>query len=197
MKTGYRFAVVFSMIILLAVNVETALAFPSLPSSFYGTVKVNGADVPEGTLVEAQINGNVVISGSVKLYEGHSVFSMNVPGDDSDTEVLDGGKEGDIISFRVGGQMADQTGVWHSGTNVSLDLSLNTNAVLVSANNSEQPVATQTVIPYAASVQATMKVPVTGEQNNKSAMPLAVPILIVVLIALLVSLCVFLFKERA
>jgi hypothetical protein len=197
MKTGYRFAVVFSMIILLAVNFETALAFPSLPSSFYGTVKVNGADVPEGTLVEAQINGNVVISGSVKLYEGHSVFSMNVPGDDSDTEVLDGGKEGDIISFRVGGQMADQTGVWHSGTNVSLDLSLNTNAVLVSANNSEQPVATQTVIPYAASVQATMKVPVTGEQNNKPAMPLAVPILIVVLIALLVSLCVFLFKERA
>ena len=196
MKNGFRFVVVLSMIFFLAVNVQSVFAFPSLPSSFYGTIKVNGFDVPEGILVEALINGNVVVSGSVKLYEGHSVFSMNVPGDDSDTEVDDGGKEGDIVSFRVGGQMADQTGIWHSGTNVSLDLSLNTSAELVSAGNPGQPVATQTAIPYAASVQATMNIPVTGEKSNKPAMPAAVPILIVVLIALFVSLCVFLIKER-
>jgi hypothetical protein len=185
------------MIILLAVNVQSVFAFPSLPSSFYGTVLVNGADVPEGTLVEALINGNAVVSASVKLYEGHSVFSMNVPGDDSDTESIDGGKEGDVIAFRVGGQMADQTGVWHSGTNVSLDLSLNTNAALLAAGVPAQQVATQTAIPYATSVQATLNVPVTGEQASKPAMPLVFPILIAVLAVLFIVLGVFLVRERA
>lgn len=197
MRTRFRFAAVFLMIILLAVNVQSVFAFPSLPSSFYGAVLVNGADVPEGTLVEALINGNAVVSASVKLYEGHSVFSMNVPGDDSDTESIDGGKEGDVIAFRVGGQMADQTGVWHSGTNVSLDLSLNTNAALLAAGVPAQQVATQTAIPYATSVQATLNVPVTGEQASKPAMPLVFPILIAVLAVLFIVLGVFLVRERA
>ncbi len=36
---------------------EPALAFPPLPSSFYGTVKVDGVNVPDGTRVQAVITG--------------------------------------------------------------------------------------------------------------------------------------------
>jgi hypothetical protein len=36
-------------------------AIPQLPSSFYGTILVNNANVPDGTPVEAVIAGQVVL----------------------------------------------------------------------------------------------------------------------------------------
>ena len=40
----------------------------------------------------------------------------------TDTTVIDGGKEGDTIRFTIGGLPVAQTGTWHSGTNVELNL---------------------------------------------------------------------------
>jgi hypothetical protein len=99
-----------------------AAAFPTLPSSFYGTVKVNGENLPDGTAVQALIGHLVVVEGQTQTYEGGSVFAINVPGDDPATAHQDGGREGDTIYFKVGDVLAEQMGTWHSGTNVELDL---------------------------------------------------------------------------
>ena len=60
---------------------------------------------------------------TVSEYSGDTVYSLNVPGDDASTPgIVEGGVPGDIIVFHVGDLVADQTGTWQSGANVSLNL---------------------------------------------------------------------------
>ena len=47
-----------------------ALAVPQIPASFYGTVKVNGANVPDGTSVQALIDGKVYADVLTQTYQG-------------------------------------------------------------------------------------------------------------------------------
>jgi hypothetical protein len=90
-----------------------------LPSSFYGTVKVDGENVSDGTIVSTWINGVKYAETTVLLYAGDTLYSLNVPGDDLATPgTIEGGVEGDTVIFYIGDLVADQTGTWHSGTNV-------------------------------------------------------------------------------
>ena len=108
---------------LLIATVPSVLAVPPLPSSFYGTVKVNGANVPTGTVISAWVNGVQYAQAAVGLYAGDTIYTLDVPGDDLATpEVIEGGHEGDTIQFKIAGLQADQTGTWHTGTNVRLNL---------------------------------------------------------------------------
>lgn len=133
----------FILISCLALFSPTSVvqAVPVLPSSIYGSVRVNNANVPDGTLVQAVIAGRVVAYGNTQTYQGGSVYSLDVPGDDPGSAVVEGGKEGDTIQIKVGGLMADQTGTWHSGTNVRLDLTVTTSATPI------PPQATSTSVP--------------------------------------------------
>jgi hypothetical protein len=122
-------------------NPSSALAIPALPSSFYGTVKLNNANLPDGTVVQA-FNGDLMIAeGYSQTYQSASVYTLNVPADNPDTSVIDGGREGDMITFKVGGIIATETGTWHSGTNVQLNLTV------TSASTPWAPQATPTEPP--------------------------------------------------
>lgn len=114
---------------------------PGFPSAFYGTVTQNGQNVPNGTQVTAWINGVqyaatttfITTIGSQQV----SVYTITVPADDPSTpEVIEGGNEGDTIIFRVGGYLTDQTGVWHEGTDVELNLTVNCPPTTVSVSPS-------------------------------------------------------------
>ncbi len=112
-------------------NPSSALAVPSLPSSFYGTLKLNNANVPDGTLVQAIIAGKVVAFSQTQAYQGDSVYSLDIPGDDPATAAVEGGREGDVIQFKMGGILAAQTGAWHSATNISLNLSASSSSTAI------------------------------------------------------------------
>lgn len=113
---------------LLMFNNSSVSAFPPLPASFYGTVKIDGENVPEGMLVSAWINGVEILSVVVEEFGENTVYSINVPGDDSSTEdEVEGGVVGDVIVFYVGDLLADQTSIWESGTS-SKELNLTTSA---------------------------------------------------------------------
>ncbi len=104
-------------IMLFVINITTAGAQdapPSQPSSFYGTVKVNGANVPDGTQLTALINGTQQASAATQTYQGESVYSIAVPN----------GNNGDTITFQVGGVDADQTGTWQLGASTVLNLTV-------------------------------------------------------------------------
>ncbi len=133
MKTSRRILVSGIVLALMLAVVPAAWALPPLPSSFYGTVKANSANVSAGTQVTALINGVPYAAITVTLYLSDTVYALDVPGDDPATPgVIEGGREGDTIVFRMGlNTSADQTGVWHSGTNVMLNLSANPTAVRV------------------------------------------------------------------
>ncbi len=110
-------------IALLIVSVSVALAVPPLPSSFYGTAKYSGANVPLGSVVSARINGVQYAQTTVQVYNGDTVYSLDVPGDDdSTTGVKEGGVPGDTVVFFINGIEADETASWMSGTNVQHNL---------------------------------------------------------------------------
>jgi hypothetical protein len=136
------FTIILSLMVTLPV-----LAVPSLPSSFYGTIKVNNSIVPDGTLIQASIGGQVYAEAFTQTFQGDSVYALDVRGDDTDTAAQDGGRENDTIQFSIGGVLANQTGVWHTGTNVNLNLTAVSSTPLATPHATPSPVPTQTTIP--------------------------------------------------
>jgi len=138
---------------------SSALAVPALPSSFYGTVKVNNANVPDGTVVQAFVGDRMIAQGYTQMYQGDSVYSLDVPGDNPETEVMDGGREGDTIIFKVGGVLANEAGTWHSGTSVSLNLTATSASTLMAplATPTELPTQTPIVVIQQASSTPTLE----------------------------------------
>jgi hypothetical protein len=114
----------------LLLTVAPALAFPPLPSSFYGHVNVNCQNVPAGTRVEALIGGVVYGTAHTSVQDGFSVYGLNVLGDDISTSQIEGGITGDQIRFKVNGMLADHVGIWYEGSYVSLDISIGCNTYL-------------------------------------------------------------------
>lgn len=99
---------------------------PPMPSSFYGTVKVDGSNVPLNMKVSAWIDGIKYAEMTVIMYNADTVYSLDIPGDIAETPEIEGGKPGDVIFFHIGNQTADQTAIWQSGTNTELNLSAET-----------------------------------------------------------------------
>jgi hypothetical protein len=79
---------------------------PQLPHLFTGTVSVTSppGPVPEGTMVEALVDGVEKAETTVNATSGYQLI---VPGDQSD--------DGKIVTFKVAGVQADQTAAWVSG----------------------------------------------------------------------------------
>ncbi|MGB9592698.1 MAG: hypothetical protein ACPL7R_01010, partial [Anaerolineae bacterium] len=136
-----RIGFVLALFLLLSIALPAAADQPPrLPSAFYGTVKLNGANVPNGTLVSAWINGVKYAETTTFMTtinsEQVSVYTITVPGDDPSTSGVEGGNEGDTVVFRVDTNLTDQTGTWHEGTDVALNLTVNCPPTAVSVSPS-------------------------------------------------------------
>ncbi|MFH1926553.1 MAG: DNRLRE domain-containing protein, partial [Chloroflexota bacterium] len=150
--TASRFRQVSIYILAAALSLAGALpalgdAPPGLPSSFWGTVALDGGNVPDGTVISAWINGVQYAETATFTSSGQSVYTIDVPADDLHTVgVIEGGADGDAIVFKVGGSAADQTVTWQGETNSDLNLS----AVTVIAFT---PTPTATPMPNATPTQ--------------------------------------------
>lgn len=123
MKTLKALLTVLLAGILLMSNIVAAQAVPQLPSSIYGTVKVDGANVPVGAPISAWIEGVQYAVDLAKLNKGgNTVYSLTVPADDPTTEKIEGGTAGDEIIFHIGDLVAVQTGTWAGGNQVNINL---------------------------------------------------------------------------
>ena len=139
------------MLGLLLFNVQNAMAVPPIPSGFYGTVKIDGANVATGTIISARIGGIEYENTTVLLYGGDTVFSLDVPGDDPETAgIVEGGVQGETIAFFIGSVQANQTATWQYGTNISLNLTASSNhaptAIGLSANTIVENATANTVV---------------------------------------------------
>jgi hypothetical protein len=77
---------------------------PQLPHYFAGTVSTSNGPVPEGTVVDAWVEG---IKKAETPVTAQSTYELLVPGEYGD--------DGKIVSFTVGGVQASQTAPWVSG----------------------------------------------------------------------------------
>ncbi len=135
------------LICMLLANTGHAWAFPPLPSSFWGTVKSSGINVPAGSTVSARINGQQYATTTVTLYNGDTMYSLDVPGDDPGTPAVEGGVAGDTVAFYVNNTAAAQTAAWTSGALTHLDLTAANQAptnisLSKSSLNEAQPIGT-------------------------------------------------------
>jgi hypothetical protein len=125
-------------------------AAPPVPHTFYGTVKVNGANPPAYAVVEAVIGGVTYASRTVATHGANMVYSLDVPGDMVETPTKkEGGVEGEEIQFRVGGLVATQKGTWHAGQRTELNLTASGTVATVTPTNTEPPTPTSTNTPLA------------------------------------------------
>ncbi|MDF1521022.1 MAG: hypothetical protein RQ728_06170 [Brevefilum sp.] len=173
---------------------QIVYAFPPLPASFYGVVTKNGANLPEGITIMAVINNKVYAGNTVKIYEGESVYSLVVPGDDPTTDVIEGGVQGDTIYFNVDGILADQTATWQSGSSKELDLTVSSTVIeptyiptatptnkpttASTRTNTPTPTRTQTAagttqVPQAATATSTLQLTTTSTQASTEQLTLA------------------------
>ena len=106
-KFKIMIAVAFAFGILLVG--ERVYAVPPLPSTHFGTVQVDGANVPDGTLVTAWIGGVAAGWTETISYGGSSVYALDVSGDPAwDPEAGPPATEGSTIVFRIGENTADE-----------------------------------------------------------------------------------------
>ena len=96
------------------VGIEDA---PPETSTFYGTVKLNGANVllDGSAKVSAWTDGAWIAETDPEVFGGDTVYNINVSGDPTELE----GKQ---VIFKIGSVTADQAGTWRSGTSMQLNL---------------------------------------------------------------------------
>lgn len=117
---------------------------------------MDGVDAAVGTWVTAWIDNVQYASTQVIEYGGKSVYSLDIAGDDSETSgIVEGGTSGSTIVFKIGDLTATQSGTWHGGTNVELNLTAFTEHTFTAVNDS-----------YNTNEDTFLNVPATGILNN-------------------------------
>ncbi|MBV7330997.1 discoidin domain-containing protein [Chloroflexi bacterium TSY] len=117
-------AIILAILIFIVTGALTHATPPSLPASFYGTVKLNGADVAANTYITAWIDGVRYAEAPISIVDGDSVYVVDVPSDDLNTQSVEGGRDGDTITFKLDDFNIEQTATWTSGAISELNLTV-------------------------------------------------------------------------
>jgi len=115
----------------LVVITNEAAADKTGACRFTGTVKLDGADVPDGTIVQALVGDDVYTTTTPTGY-GPSTYSVEVRPTDGESYA-----EGTQVRFTIDRYAADQVGSFQDGENIRWDLTATRPAVpLTSASDS-------------------------------------------------------------
>lgn len=96
----------------------------SIPNAFYGDVLIGSQKAPDGTKVNAEINGVEYVRATIS----NGQYNINVPSDDPVTPQKEGGKDGETVVFYVNGVKAGEKS-FKSGDITKLGLSITQEAV--------------------------------------------------------------------
>ncbi len=109
-------------LLIVALGAASVAALPPLPSSFWGVITVNGARIPLNAQLTAHVESVQCGTAHIFAYGGTTYYSISVTGDDPDTPEREGGREDELIEFRLNGVPLATTARWHEGTNLRLDM---------------------------------------------------------------------------
>jgi hypothetical protein len=144
---------------LLASLAVPAFAIPQIPHQFWGNVTIGGVPAPEDTVVMAEVRG-VEKSTTVDALGRYGYSpTFKVPADDPDTGGIEGGRNGDTISFYVGAVLAT-TYTFQIGAGTRLDLEVPGEDVTPPRVVSTSPANGATGVPVNTLVTATFSEPV-------------------------------------
>jgi len=93
----------------------------SAPACYFaGTIKLDGINVADGTIITATIEG-VEYTTTTPTGYGTSTYAIAIQ-PEADTYYADG----TAVYFKINAYAADQTGIWQAGQNIRLDLTAST-----------------------------------------------------------------------
>ena len=147
MNTNRNLVLSLALLVCVALLLSSAWvkAAPPVPATFYGTVKVNGANPPVYVSVEAVIGGQSYAAVPVQSSGPDVVYAIHVPGDMAETAAIkEGGAEGETVQFRVGGLLCSQSGTWNTGVPTNLDLTATGTLPTITATPTGEPSETPT-----------------------------------------------------
>ncbi|MGD8586005.1 MAG: hypothetical protein PVJ75_11690, partial [Chloroflexota bacterium] len=127
MRRRNLFAGLFTILAVL-LTARLVLAIPPTPFQTYGTVKLDGENVPEGTIIRAYCGSDAVPSGqdATTFYLGDSFYTIQVAGDEAGTPEDEGCEPGQTVNYTIayqGGEVgANETTTWVSGASDELNL---------------------------------------------------------------------------
>jgi C1A family cysteine protease len=94
-------------------------------ATFHGAVTVDEEAV-QGVEVKAMIDGTPYATTTTEIRNGAARYSVRISMDDPNTSAREGGSEGDVVSFKVGTTLAEETAVWDRGESMRVDLAVRT-----------------------------------------------------------------------
>lgn len=131
-----------SAVILLLYPIIALAQGPALPCRFHGTVQLDNATVPDGTIITAIIEGDTYTTSTPSVY-GNSTYAITIvpPGNVTYTD-------GTAVTFLIGGYYVMETGTWETGLNLVLNLTASSTVTSTpSPTPSETPTPTLTPLP--------------------------------------------------
>lgn len=121
-RPGFALAVAL-LLALASFSVSLAQSPPNPPSRFVGSVTVDGAPAPAGTVVEARIGASTCGVTTVFMSGGQARYVVDSPALDP-AAAPNCGTEGSTVSFYVGGRLAAQTAPWRNWELNQVDLTV-------------------------------------------------------------------------
>jgi len=103
---------------------QAACPPPGLPSGFWGYITTNNPTAVIGSQLAVYDQGVKVAWTTIFKWQTFVVYSVIVRADDPCRPGIDGGIQGDKLTFKAFGQPVG-TATWQGGTNVNLDLTIN------------------------------------------------------------------------
>jgi hypothetical protein len=101
------------LLALASFSVSLAQSPPNPPSRFVGSVTVDGAPAPAGTLIEVRIGASTCGVATVFMAAGEARYAVDSPALDPAT-APNCGTEASTVSFYVGGRLAAQSAPWRN-----------------------------------------------------------------------------------
>jgi hypothetical protein len=115
-----KFLLIMMAVSLLLYPIIALAQGPALPCRFHGTVQLDNATVPNGTIITAIIGADTYTTSTPSVY-GNSTYAIIIvpPGNVTYTD-------GTPVTFLIGDYYAMETGTWQTGLNVALNLTAST-----------------------------------------------------------------------
>jgi PKD repeat protein len=134
-----------TLVVISVLIARPALAVPLPPATFWGTLTLDGAPAPDGSILRALIQNVEFASTTVFSRNGQQgLYVIDIPADDPNTpDVPEGGQPGQIITFAIDGAKIGQTAIWKVG---------NAGNVNLLGNPTTSPVANFICLPRAGPV---------------------------------------------
>jgi len=190
--------------LLLPVAQAAAEPPPTPPCRFYGTVLLDGAPVPEGTLITIIIESDTYTTTTPGLVDGQPVYGNStyavtvvpLPG----TAYSDG----TVVIFSVAGYEAVQLGYWETGGNIKIDLVAWTPPPTPSPSPTPIPTATPTPTPSPSPTPMPTAAPTPtpvgpgagSSNNNTNSLVVALCIAILILCAMFAAYLIWKYRIR-